>query len=80
MKITYESFAELAREMTKGDGRLHRANCPGVEKCIEWQHGVHDFAGWLDHIGVPVAISDDAVDEFFHYVRDKQDPAKREQS
>ncbi len=32
MKIIYETFEELARAMTKGEGMLHIMNCPGEAK------------------------------------------------
>ncbi len=75
MKTTYESFRELADTMCAGDGRLHSFNCPyGKENapkddCLSWQHGIRDFAGWLDHIGVKVEVTDHR--SFYDYMRDK---------
>lgn len=68
MKRIYESFEELANAMTNGEGRLHSYNCPGVDGCLDWQNGVLDFAGWLDHIGMKVKITDGA-ENFYDYMR-----------
>ncbi len=75
MKIVYETFEELARAMTKGEGMLHIMNCPGKQKCGEWQQGVQDFAGWLDHIGATVNVTD-AAEDFYDYIR-TQDSSPR---
>jgi len=70
MKTTYETFAELAEAMTDGGGILHHSSPHSGDDCMPWQHGVKDFAGWLDHIGVKVSVSDGAED-FYAYVRRK---------
>ena len=76
MKRTYESFEELANEMTKGEGILHFYNCVLHDKgfkddtCIAWQLGVQSFAEWLDHIGVKIEITDDAED-FYEFMAKK---------
>lgn len=79
MKTTYESFQELANAMTAGEGVLHGNNCTETysgavrdaaynDPCMAWQKGVHDFAGWLDHIGATVNITDSA-ENFYDYMR-----------
>ena len=72
MKITYESFDELADAMCKGEGVLHAMNCPEDNghpgSCIAWQQGVRAFAQWLDHIGCKVEITNDAVPDFYGFV------------
>lgn len=73
MKTIYETFEQLANAMCKGGGALHAFNCPygGPDRpnddCISWQRGVRDFAGWLDHIGVKVEVSDTA-ETFYEYM------------
>lgn len=67
---TYENFSELADAMCDGEGVLHLYNCPGTDECLAWQQGVRDLAGWLDHIGAKIRISDRA-DSFYDYLREK---------
>lgn len=76
MKRVYESFSELAREMTNSGGALHAYNCvvsndPFInDACISWQRGVEDFAEWLDYIGVKVNIIDD-TNNFYNFMSKK---------
>ena len=77
MRHIYESFEELADCMCEGTGILHSMNCPhGTERasnepCLNWQAGVRDFAGWLDHIGITINISDKANDFYTYMSRRK---------
>lgn len=78
-ETTYESFEELAGAMTDGEGTLHSRNCAlnkhYEDPCFAWQKGVNDFAGWLDHIGAKVNITDIAED-FYRYVGRQSEEAR----
>lgn len=77
MKRTYESFEELAKCMVDGGKILHVFNCAYEndkipDKCCAWQKGVEDFAGWLDHIGIKITVTDTAQN-FYDYMRTRKE-------
>lgn len=54
MKKIYESFSEMADDFKNGDYLTHKCSDHTPAECFPWQHGVTEFAKWLDACGVRI--------------------------
>ena len=48
MSYLYKSLEELSRDFTDGESCTHRSSPHTPDECIGWQHGVEEFAKWVD--------------------------------
>lgn len=62
MKKIYESFIEIAEDFTNGDHWTHVCSDHTSEECYQWQHGVQEFAKFLDTCGVKIIANPDIYD------------------
>lgn len=69
MKKIYKDFEEIARDFTHGNHWTHRLSDHTSEECFAWQHGVHEFAKWLDAVGVKIIENPEIFDELWEDVR-----------
>lgn len=54
MKQIYESFSEIADDFTDGEHWTHQLSNHTADECFPWQHGVKEFAEFLDEMGVKI--------------------------
>jgi hypothetical protein len=59
MKKIYESFTEIADDFTNGDHWTHALSDHTSDECYPWQHGVDEFAKFLDTCGVKIISNPD---------------------
>lgn len=59
MKKIYESFTEIAEDFTDGLHWTHLLSDHTSDECIPWQHGVQEFAKFLDTAGVKIIENPD---------------------
>ena len=52
MKRIYESFEEIAESFRDGYSYTHQLSNHSNDECFAWQHGVIEFAKFLDQIGL----------------------------
>jgi hypothetical protein len=52
MKRMYENFDEIGEDFRDGMNWPHRCSDHTSEECHAWQHGVMEFARWLDKAGL----------------------------
>jgi len=71
MKRSYETFEEIADHFTGGHSLTHNHSTHTDEECIPWQHGVLEFAKFLDLVGMKMVVSSDIYDELWDKSRDK---------
>jgi hypothetical protein len=50
----YESFEEIAVDFKDGNHWTHILSDHKPEECYAWQHGVTEFAKFLDAVGVRI--------------------------
>lgn len=65
MKHIYENFTEIAGHFTRGESWTHNTSDHTPESCIPWQHGVKEFAAWLDQCGLQIVQSPDIHDRLW---------------
>jgi len=54
MKKIYESFMEIANDFVDGEHWTHQLSKHTEDECFAWQHGVKEFAAWLDQCGTKI--------------------------
>ena len=54
MKKVYESFEEIANDFKDGEHWTHQLSDHTSDDCFAWQHGVSEFAKFLDACGVKI--------------------------
>jgi len=54
MKKIYETFEEIAEEFKDGEHWTHKLSDHIPDECFAWQHGVIEFAKFLDACGVKI--------------------------
>ena len=57
MKQIYESFSEIASDFCDGDSWTHSLSDHTSDDCLAWQHGVYEFAKFLDGAGIKLVQS-----------------------
>ena len=62
MKKIYESFSEIADDFTSGYHWTHVCSDHSSDECFPWQHGVDEFAKFLDTCGVKIIANPDIYD------------------
>lgn len=75
MKKVYESFTDIAEDFKDGSHGTHMYSDHTYEECFPWQHGVMEFAKFLDGCGVKIIanpeIYEELYDNFNHYKPEK---------
>ena len=61
--MLYENFQEVADGFVDGESWTHKLSDHPRKACCSWQHGVQEFAAFLDRAGVK--ISGVSVDQIF---------------
>ena len=69
MKHTYTSFSEMAEGFTDGDSWTHEMSDHTSDECCAWQHGVEEFANWLDECGVKIIENPEIYDKLWDSLR-----------
>lgn len=69
MKLIYESFSEIAKDFTDGGHWTHAMSKHKPEDCIPWQHGVMEFAKFLDVLGMQIVSNPCVYEELWKDVR-----------
>lgn len=54
MRKFYDTFKEIAEDFTNGESITHNHSKHTVDECIPWQHGVLEFAEFLDRLGLSI--------------------------
>ena len=62
MKRIYEKFEELGEAFRDGEHWTHQLSKHTPDECFAWQHGVMEFAKWLDTAGVRI-IANPEIDK-----------------
>lgn len=74
MKHTYETFTEIAEDFTDGSSTTHVLSEHSPEECIGWQHGVSEFAKFLDGSGIKIIVNPEILEDLWKANRDKLSP------
>jgi hypothetical protein len=69
MKHIYQSFSEIAETFTRGESWTHCMSKHSRNECEPWQHGVHEFAHWLDACGVKIVENPEIFDVLWDKAR-----------
>jgi hypothetical protein len=69
MKKIYESFEEIAADFVNGDHLTHKGSKHDPDECLAWQHGVREFARWLDACGVKIIENPEVYDTLWDSFR-----------
>jgi hypothetical protein len=69
MKLIYESFTEIAKDFTDGNSITHVLSDHEQKDCFAWQHGVHEFAKWLDSEGLKIISNPDVYSKLWENTR-----------
>ena len=69
MKKIYESFSEIADDFVNGDHWTHLMSEHNSDECLAWQHGIHEFAEWLDSYGLKLVEDTKAYDILWEEIR-----------
>jgi len=70
MKKIYETFAEIASDVTRGDLWPHGLASHEEDHCVAWQKGVEAFARFLDGYGLKLAGNPDIYRKLWDDRRD----------
>lgn len=71
MKRIYENFAEIARDFTDGTSVTHTGSEHKDPECIGWQHGVKEFAEFLDGVGLSLVANPEIHEVLWEKALDK---------
>lgn len=69
MKRIYENFTEIAEAFVDGEHWPHMLSEHSEEECNGWQHGVQEFAKWLDTAGVKIIENPEIYEKLWEEVR-----------
>ena len=69
MKRAYESFQEIADDFTDGAHWTHALSEHRTEDCFAWQHGVMEFAEFLDAVGVKMIANPEIYEQLWEDIR-----------
>ena len=69
MKRTYEAFWEIADDFVMGEHWTHACSDHTADECLPWQHGVREFAKWLDEVGVKIIENPEIYETLWENVR-----------
>lgn len=69
MKKTYESFSEIASDFCNGDHWTHSLSDHTSEGCFDWQHGIYEFAKFLDEVGLKMLKTPKTYDVLWERIR-----------
>ena len=68
MKKTYETFEEMAADMTNGDFLAHQLSDHSIEICSIWQQSIKEFAKALDGAGIKPPDDPKIYERFWHNI------------
>lgn len=69
MKHKYENFTEIAQDFTKGENWTHQLSEHSSDECPAWQHGVLEFAKWLDTSKIKLVKNEKIYDRLWKEYR-----------
>ena len=69
MKKIYENFSEMAEDFRAGEHWTHQLSDHTSDDCFAWQHGVMEFAKWLDEVGVKIIENPEIYAKLWENVR-----------
>lgn len=69
MKKIYETFEEIAEDFVDGDHWTHRLSDHTNNECFAWQHGVAEFAKFLDAFGVEMISNPEVYEKLWNELR-----------
>ena len=78
MKRIYESFGEIADDFVNGESWTHQFSDHSADDCYPWQHGVREFAEWLDEVGVEIIANPDIYEKLWDRMRTYQPETYKE--
>jgi len=69
MKKIYETFNEIAEDFKDGEHWTHKLSDHTTDDCFAWQHGVAEFAKFLDACGVKIIQNPDIYETLWEGMR-----------
>ena len=69
MKKIYESFTEIAEDFTRGESWAHSFSDHTPDDCFAWQHGVREFAKFLDEYGLKMTENTEIYEKLWDEIR-----------
>ena len=69
MKKIYETFKEMSEDFVDGDHWTHKLSDHTKDECLAWQHGVIEFANFLDAFGLKIISNSDVYEKLWDEFR-----------
>ncbi len=69
MKQAYENFTEIGEHFVKGECWTHSLSDHSPDDCFAWQHGVLEFAKWLDAVGLKIVANPEHYEKLWEMLR-----------
>jgi hypothetical protein len=69
MKRIYESLYEIAEDFCNGEHWTHLLSDHSPDECYAWQHGVYEFAKFLDSAGVQLVQNPNIYPKLWEEIR-----------